>query len=91
MAARDVTWAGRDRPHLNRDLSHQSRGSGGYGVRGNVLPARPARRNRSTRRRQDTPDLPRRTVLPRTIGKTYTAPDGKTCGSTALAKIHKIA
>ena len=48
------------------------------GIRGNVLPARPARRHRSTRRRQDTPDLPRRAVAPRTIGKTYTAPDGKT-------------
>ena len=46
------------------------------GMRGNVLPARPARRHRSTRRRQDTPDLPRRTIAPRTIGKTYTAPDG---------------
>jgi hypothetical protein len=48
------------------------------GMRGNVLPARPARRHRSTRRRQDTPDLPRRKIAPRTIGKTYTAPDGKT-------------
>ena len=48
------------------------------GLRGNVLPARPARRHRSTRRRQDTPDLPRRAVEPRTIGKTYTAPDGTT-------------
>src|SRR5450755_3444113 len=48
------------------------------GVRGNVLPARPARRHRSTRRRQDTPDLPRRAMAARTIGKTYTAPDGKT-------------
>jgi hypothetical protein len=48
------------------------------GVRGNVLPNRPARRHRSTRRRQDAPDLPRRPVAPTTIGKTYTAPDGKT-------------
>jgi hypothetical protein len=48
------------------------------GIRGKVLPARPARRHRSTRRRQDAPDLPRRTVEPRTIGKTFTAPDGKT-------------
>jgi hypothetical protein len=47
------------------------------GMRGNVLPARPNRRHRSTRRRQDTPDLPRRKVDPRTVGKTYTAPDGK--------------
>jgi hypothetical protein len=48
------------------------------GVRGKVLPDRPARRRRSTRRRQDTPDLPRRKVNPRTLGKSYTAPDGKT-------------
>ena len=48
------------------------------GVRGKVAPDQPARRHRSTRRRQDAPDLPRRKVSPRTVGKTYTAPDGKT-------------
>ena len=41
-------------------------------------PRPPGRRHRSTRRRQDTPDLPKRKVSPRTVGKTYTAPDGKT-------------
>ena len=41
------------------------------------LPGR-SRRHRSTRRRQDAPDLPRRKVAARTVGKTYTAPDGKT-------------
>ena len=46
-------------------------------MRGTVLPARP-RRHRSTRRRQDAAPLPRRPVSARTIGKTYTAPDGKT-------------
>jgi hypothetical protein len=35
-----------------------------------------ARRQRSTRRRQDAPDLPRRKVVGRTTGRTYTAPDG---------------
>ncbi len=35
-----------------------------------------ARRARSTRHRQDTPDLPRRPVSSRTTGKVYTAPDG---------------
>ena len=49
-----------------------------YGVRGKVLPDRPAHRHHSTRRRQDTPDLPRRKISPRTLGKSYTAPDGKT-------------
>jgi len=48
------------------------------GMRGTVLPARPARRHRSTRRRQDAPDLPRRKVAARTVGKTCTALDGKT-------------
>ena len=48
------------------------------GMRGKVAPDRPERRHRSTRRRQDAPDLPRRKVSPRTVGKTYTAPDGKT-------------
>jgi hypothetical protein len=47
------------------------------GVRGKAAPDRPARRHRSTRRRQDAPDLPRRKVSPRTVGKTYTAADGK--------------
>jgi hypothetical protein len=47
------------------------------GLRGQVLPARP-RRHRSTRRRQDAAPLPRRTVNPRTVGKTYAAADGKT-------------
>ncbi len=47
------------------------------GIRGNVLPARP-RRHRSTRRRQDAAPLPRRPVSARTVGKTYTAPDGRT-------------
>ncbi|SDZ46659.1 hypothetical protein SAMN05444365_12013 [Micromonospora pattaloongensis] len=35
------------------------------------------RRVRSTKRRQDVPDLPRLPVENRTIGRTYAAPDGK--------------
>src|SRR5262245_47040023 len=37
-----------------------------------------SRRVRSTRRRQDAPDLPRVPVEDRTIGRVFTAPDGKT-------------
>ncbi len=48
------------------------------GIRGKAAPAKPARRHRSTRRRQDAPDLPKRKINPRTVGKTYTTPDGKT-------------
>jgi hypothetical protein len=47
------------------------------GMRGKVAPAQP-RRHRSTRRRRDAPPLPSRKVDARTVGKTYTAPDGKT-------------
>jgi hypothetical protein len=48
------------------------------GVRGKIAPdnrERP-RRARSTRRRQDVADLPRLPVEKRTVGRTYTAPDG---------------
>jgi hypothetical protein len=68
--------AGKDRAEhdeLAADLDEQITRSG---IRGNVMPARPARRHRSTRRRQDTPDLPHRTMTATTVGKTYTAPDG---------------
>jgi hypothetical protein len=44
------------------------------GVRGSLPPLDPPerkRRARSTRRRQDVPDLPRRPVEPRTIGEVY--------------------
>ncbi len=47
-------------------------------MRGNVLPAQPQRRHRTTRRRQDAAPLPRRKIAACTIGKAYTAPDGKT-------------
>jgi hypothetical protein len=60
---------------LNADLDDEITKSG---LRGRVLPKSAARRHRSTRRRQDAPDLPRRRVEPRTIGKTYAAPDGTT-------------
>ena len=50
------------------------------GVRGALKTGEQAtrRRHRSTRRRQDAPELPRRPIEARTIGATYTAPDGKT-------------
>jgi hypothetical protein len=49
------------------------------GLRGRAAPDHdhPHRRVRSTRRRQDAPDLPRRPVEPRTVGRVYEAPDGK--------------
>jgi hypothetical protein len=38
----------------------------------------PTRRVRSTRRRQDAPNLPRRDVEARSVGQVYETPDGKT-------------
>src|SRR5215831_11126719 len=46
---------------LNADLDEEIASSG---VRGKVMPTKAARRHRSTRRRQDAPDLPRRKVNP---------------------------
>ncbi len=48
------------------------------GTRGTLAPPATARRVRSTRRRQDAPDLPRRPVDNRTLGKAYATPDGRT-------------
>ncbi|MEV5709929.1 replication initiator [Actinoallomurus sp. NPDC052274] len=48
------------------------------GVVGRLPVDKPERPKRSTKRRQDVPDLPRRPVAARTVGKVYTAPDGKT-------------
>jgi hypothetical protein len=69
---------GEDTTDLDEAVTELDEEIANAGMRGNVLPARPARRHRSTRRRQDTPPLPRRKPDPRTVGKTYTAPDGKT-------------
>ena len=48
------------------------------GLRGRIAPAHdePRRRIRSTKRRQDAPDLPRQRVERRTVGRVYAAPDG---------------
>jgi hypothetical protein len=79
QAARDhAQAAGQDTAELdelNADLDEEITRSG---VRGKVMPAKTARRHRSTRRRQDAPGLPKRAMTPTTVGKTYTAPDGTT-------------
>jgi hypothetical protein len=47
------------------------------GMRGNVLGRTAAKRVRSTRRRQDAPDLPKRKMTNTTLGRTFAAPDGR--------------
>jgi len=51
------------------------------GARGSTRPPgeRKPRRVRSTRRRQDAPNLPRLPVAARTTGRTFETPDGRTC------------
>lgn len=60
-----------------RDLNHELERSG---VRGALKTGdeSKSRRSRSTRRRQDAPDLPRRPVDSRTVGKVFRGHDGKT-------------
>jgi hypothetical protein len=79
QAARDADEAhGDDITGWDDELADLDEQINEAGMRGNVLPARSERRHRSTRRRQDAPPLPKRAVDPRTVGKTYTTPDGKT-------------
>jgi hypothetical protein len=68
---------GEDTEDLDELLAELDEEINRAGMRGKVAPAR-LRRHRSTKRRQDAPPLPRRAVDPRTVGKTYTAPGGKT-------------
>ncbi|TYC08393.1 replication initiation protein [Actinomadura syzygii] len=60
-----------------RDLDHEIERSG---VRGGLKTGDEdrGRRTRSTRRRQDAPDLPRRPVDSRTVGKVFRGRDGQT-------------
>jgi hypothetical protein len=77
--ARDViAAAGDDTADLDELITDLDDQITAAGIRGKAAPAKPARRHRSTRRRQDAPDLPRRKIDARTVGKTYTTPDGKT-------------
>ena len=76
--ARDVTELDELITELDDELS-------ACGVRGRLSSrtntgdaASGKRRARSTRRRQDTPDLPKRPMSDRTTGSVFTAPDGKT-------------
>ncbi|GII97580.1 replication initiator [Sinosporangium siamense] len=49
----------------------------GVGSAGELGQGAAGRRSRSTRRRVDMPDLPRRSRVPGTLGRVYVSPDGK--------------
>jgi hypothetical protein len=70
--------AGEDTGELDELIAELDQEIASSGLRGKADPgAQRPRRHRSTRRRQDAPDLPKRRISPRTIGKTYTARAGK--------------
>jgi hypothetical protein len=59
------------------DLDRQLRGTGLRGSLPAVDAPNAPKRTRSTRRRQDVPDLPRHRVAATTVGRTFTARDGQ--------------
>ena len=73
--------AGRDTRELDELLEATEAALAATGLRGRADPdgnsGGQARRHRSTRRRQDVPDMPRHTISPATVGKVYLAPDGR--------------
>ncbi len=76
-AAHDAA-GGTEREQLGGALAALDEEIASSGVRGNVGSGKASRRVRSTRRRQDVVDLPRRPVEARTVGRAFTSPDGKT-------------
>jgi replication initiator protein RepSA len=77
QAQRDAAeGAGQDTDDLDQVLDDIDEQLRALGVRGKAGIGK-ARRTRSTRRRQDAPDLPRRRVDPRTVGRAFTTPEGK--------------
>jgi len=80
QADRDqAAQAGQDTAELDELIAELDQEIKRSGLRGNADPGQPKpRRQRSTRRRQDAPDLPKRKISPHTIGKTCTVLDGKT-------------
>jgi hypothetical protein len=83
QARRDHAQAnGQDTSELDELLTELDTEITRAGVRGTVTTSTGSgqatgRRSRSTRRRQDAPDLPKRKIGPQTVGKVFTAPDGK--------------
>ncbi|MFI6712843.1 replication initiator [Nonomuraea sp. NPDC050478] len=74
----DADKAGADTAELDALIEGLDEEINNAGMRGNVLGRTAPKRTRSTKRRQDAPDLPKRTMTNTTLGRTFQAPDGKT-------------
>ncbi|GLW10335.1 hypothetical protein Misp01_54630 [Microtetraspora sp. NBRC 13810] len=69
--------AGQDTTDLDAVITGLDEEINAAGMRGNVLGRTAPKRCRSTRRRQDAPDLPKRKMTATTLGRTFTSSDGK--------------
>ncbi|MFI9430237.1 replication initiator [Streptosporangium brasiliense] len=79
QAQRDAAdKAGDDTTDLDAVLAGLDEEINAAGMRGTLLGRTTAKRTRSTRRRQDAPDLPRRVRRNTTLGRTFTGSDGAT-------------
>ena len=86
QAEREAQWD--QVTELDEAIAEVEQAIAAEGLRGRIAPphgrldgedqddADRPRRVRSTKRRQDVPDLPRQRVAPRTLGRTYTGTDG---------------
>jgi hypothetical protein len=78
QAQRDAAEkAGHDTTELDAIITGLDDEINAAGMRGNVLGRTTAKRSRSTRRRQDAPDLPKRQMTHTTLGRTFQGSDGK--------------
>ncbi|MFG1708689.1 replication initiator [Nonomuraea sp. M3C6] len=78
QAQRDhALQAGEDTTDLDAVITGLNEEINAAGMRGNVLGGAVPKRNRSTRRRQDAPDLPKRKMTATTLGQTFEARNGK--------------
>jgi hypothetical protein len=78
QAQRDAAEkAGDDTTELDAIITGLDEEINAAGMRGSVLGRTTAKRSRSTRRRQDAPDLPKRKMTNTTLGRTFQGSDGK--------------
>ncbi|MEV7011347.1 replication initiator [Streptosporangium sp. NPDC051022] len=73
----EAVHAGVDVRDLDAVIDAVDREIHAAGMAGSVAGRSGGHRVRSTRRRQDAPDLPRRVMRDTTLGRTFTGPDGK--------------
>lgn len=76
VTAEDQEQAAELHPRIE-DLDRQLRGTGLRGVLPSVDAPHTPKRTRSTRRRQDVPDLPRHRVAATTVGRSFAGRDGR--------------